>query len=150
MKTMTVSHLILIGTLLIVTAIAIIAIRTLKEKLRRAELTNEWYSNKYLRKAGYTALWSGSDGLNYDLRSFDGGKTWYAIDHKSTIDFDKVVILGKAEEVYPGLIESMEAVDRLVDYAKKNGPIGSKMTPELETLIEDVNESESLLKFEKK
>lgn len=150
MKTMTVSHLILIVTLFIVTAVAIIAIRTLKEKLKKVERTNEWYSNKYLRKAGFTALWRGSDSLHYDLRSFDGGKTWYAVDYQSTVDSDKVVILGLAEEVYPGLMGSMEAVDRLVEYTKNNGPIGSKMTPELETLIEDVNESESSLKFEKK
>lgn len=141
----TISIIILTVTLIIVALTSIIAIRSLKEKLRRAERINEWYSDKYLRKAGYTALWSGSDGLHYDLRSFDGGKTWYAVDY----NFDKVVILGLAEEVYPGLMESMEAVDKVVDYAKKNGPIGSKMTPELKELIEDVNNSESALKFEK-
>lgn len=95
------------------------------DKLARAETSLKFYNETYLRKQGATSLYNGQM-LNYDLRSFDGGLTWYAIDHKLHWDSDQVKILGEADVVYPDLLKHLNAWDNLTKYVEKNGPIGSK------------------------
>lgn len=56
----------------------------------------------------------------FDLRSFDGGKNWYAVNRKED---GSVIIEGPAEELFPGVIARIEAMDKLGEYVKKNGPI---------------------------
>jgi len=119
--------------LLIVTALAIIAIaasgmvllhQRLFDSLQLQRYSRElsYYQSTYLHKQGWTKLYpgSGADGLGYDLRSFDRGQTWYAID---TNQRDRVVILGLAEDVYPGLLQQEAGLAALIEYAKKHGPI---------------------------
>ena len=76
------------------------------------------------------------DSFNYDLRSWDGGKVWYAV------EFDKdcvdglwgLKILGRADELYPGLIDHIEGWDSLLDYVSKHGPISSEDTAGIRAL----------------
>lgn len=81
-----------------------------------------------LRKQGSTSLCSdgklGEKFINYDLRSWDGGQNWYAVDHN--LETKEVKILGTAEEIYPGLLDCLNGWNRLTDHVIKNGPIGSK------------------------
>jgi hypothetical protein len=73
-----------------------------------------YYQKTYLKQSGY------SDGFgNYTLRSLDGGKNWYAVDE----EVGNVRIKGPAKQVYPGLLEHLAAIDKLIKYAEKNGPI---------------------------
>lgn len=48
--------------------------------------------------------------LNFDLRSFDGGQVWYAVENQPGSGFK---ILGEADAVYPGLRKSLAALDKL-------------------------------------
>lgn len=50
--------------------------------------------------------------LNYDLRSFDGGKVWYAVEREPGGGFR---ILGEADTIYPDLRQSLAALDQLTD-----------------------------------
>lgn len=72
------------------------------------------------RKSGGTSLLTGSN-IDYDLRTFDSGRTWYAV--KMDSDWG-MSILGEAEEVHPGLLDHIEAWDRLMEHVEQNGPIG--------------------------
>lgn len=74
-----------------------------------------YYEKTYLWKQGAMIGFG-----NYDLRSFDGGKQWYAVSRK---DDGAIVILGAAEEIFPGLLASINGMDALVAYARKNGPL---------------------------
>lgn len=74
-----------------------------------------YYQETFLRKQG----WSQGFG-RYELLSFDGGKRWYAVERN---DGGAVVILGTADEVFPGLLSRLYGMDALVAYTKKNGPI---------------------------
>ena len=60
---------------------------------------------------------------SYYLESGDGGKNWYAIDRGE--ELDQWIVSGKSEDVFPGLLESLVAWDRLTDHTEKNGSIGS-------------------------
>ncbi len=95
--------------------IVIFNLRGNNKELRRQL---DYYKRTYLRRQG-----GGPWELGHtDLRSFDGGKNWYAV--KSTDG--GLEILGLAEEVYPGLLAQLEGFDRLVAYAREHGPIGSR------------------------
>jgi hypothetical protein len=95
------------------------------DKLARAESTIRYYDETYLRKQGATSLYNGTM-LNYDLRSFDGGLTWYAVEVDEYYDKYVVNVLGKADTIYPDLIKHLDAWDKLSEYVRDNGPIGSK------------------------
>lgn len=66
------------------------------------------------------------DSFNYELRSWDGGKIWYAVEFdKDCIDGQwGLKILGRSNELYPGLLEHIEGWDKLLKYVEDNGPIG--------------------------
>ena len=92
----------------------------LHTKLDKQKRELDYYSSTYLRKDGWTSLWSGAtNGVGYDLRSFDAGKTWYAT-HTTN---DCLIIDGEANKIYPGLMKTLEGWDKLISYAEKNGPI---------------------------
>jgi len=90
------------------------------------------YGACYRRKQGWSL---GYD--NYDLRSFDGGRTWWAVE--SDIRNDSVKLLGPAEEVHPGLLDHLVAIDNLYRYVEENGSIviGSGTTPEEMGVLEN-------------
>lgn len=59
-----------------------------------------------------THLWikgNTNTDCHYELHSFDGGKNWYAIKTTKSLG---VMILGLAEEVYPGLLKEIFAIDQ--------------------------------------
>lgn len=78
--------------------------------------------------------WIGTEcfWVNYDFRSLDGGKHWYAV--SNNIDSGTVVILGEADKVYPGLMRCMSDWDGLFDYVKTNGPINPSHPEDLQKL----------------
>jgi hypothetical protein len=89
-------------------------------EFRRYKNDSDYLATTFFRKTGATALWKPSKGMvSYDLRSFDGGKHWYAIDPKE----DGVVILGLAEEVYPGLLAHLANMDALTSRVESKGPL---------------------------
>lgn len=69
----------------------------------------------YLRKEGVDMT---LDGYMFDLRSFDGGQTWYAV--KVDDMFASVEILGKADDVYPGILERAGHI-KLFDFCFEHG-----------------------------
>lgn len=111
------------GVIIAILAILVIAlsIQAHARKKRGDELAESlsYFKGKYLRKQGGTTYRGLC--LNYELLSFDGGKIWYATD----LSFwpDKVVILGKAEDIYPGLLEDLDGFSRLADYVSENGSL---------------------------
>jgi hypothetical protein len=69
------------------------------------------YRETYLVKSGWTKK-SGS----YQIRSFDKGKNWYASELK---DDGSVIIVGGAEQIYPGLLSELAGWD----YLSKKAPL---------------------------
>jgi hypothetical protein len=85
----------------------------------------EYISATDLRKSGGTTLF-GTQAfynpiLNYDLRSWDAGKNWYAVDFNYKTG--ELKILGEVEKIYPGLMKHLTGWDDLTKYVEKNGPI---------------------------
>lgn len=77
----------------------------------------------YLRKQGATSTY-GDKGLhnkmlNYDLRSWDGGKTWYVVDYN--FDSKELKVIGEAEKIYPGLVKHLDAWDKLSERLTEKG-----------------------------
>ena len=124
-----------INTAIVATMTTIIVFYLLFYKpLKDRATTLEISKKNYLRKQGGTTYGRirinkeyevdrtlGKDFINYDLRSFDGGKNWYAVDYN--FETKEVKIIGEAEKVYPGLLNHLESWDRLINYVKDNGPI---------------------------
>lgn len=81
----------------------------LHDALKRYETTYETMSGA---KDGYG---------NYYLLSIDGGNNWYAVDYFTNPDVP--VILGPAEEIFPGLLQHLKSWDAFVEYVLENGPI---------------------------
>lgn len=77
-------------------------------------------------KAKYLAE-SGADPIcgQYQLRSFDGGLNWCAVDPSSGAD-SPVKILGPVEQVYPGLRQRLSARKDLQRYMQQYGFNGVK------------------------
>ncbi len=106
---------IIIGTVLIIVIVISLTILTMensmlntKNKILQTEL--DYYHDRYLSKTGGTSLCGGGKWINYDIRSFDGGKIWYAVDYGSN---KEMIILGEVEKVYPGLMKCIGAWDKI-------------------------------------
>lgn len=93
--------------------------QTTKRQLSRYE---ERAKLHHRNKQGCTTLsWSsedtlvvGDEGVCYNLRSFDGGATWVAMEFN---DDWGMKALGLAEDVYPGLLDDIEKTDALISSA---------------------------------
>lgn len=100
----------------------------LQEENKRLKRSLAYYDSACLQKQGSTSTYGGGelgkDFVNYDLRSWDSGKTWYAVKYNS--ETETLTILGEADTIYPNLLEHLEGMDALTDYVQKNGAIGSK------------------------
>ena len=95
----------------------------LKRENTRLREGKDYFNKTYLRKYGATALWDASrEMVNYDLRSFDGGKMWYAVRCEGEFK-DYINVLGHADEVYPGLLQHLAAVEELENDVKNNGSL---------------------------
>jgi len=88
------------------------ALQRYRSKDDRYEL--EKYRGTYLKQNGYLEGYG-----QYMLISLDGGLAWYAYD----IIRGKVVILGAAEEKFPGLLEQLRGLDELTAYVRKHGAV---------------------------
>lgn len=101
-------------------------------KVNRMERDLNYYTNTYKVKQGSTSLWEGSKGafLNYELRSFDGGRNWYVVRR----DGDNVYIQGNVENVYPGLLKHLTAMDALYNQVEKNGPLNLANSKDIDLL----------------
>lgn len=104
------------------------------DELKALRRSKEYFDKTYLQKTGSTATYvhpkfDFGEYFFYDLRSFDGGNTWYVV--KETFAWDEikttqnrfVKILGEAEVVCPGLLENITAWDELIAHVKKNGEV---------------------------
>jgi len=74
-----------------------------------------YYQKTYLQKQGATVGYG-----SYLLRSFDGGKNWYACEWTTE---DGLTVLGPTEEIHPGLLDQINGFRALVEYVTQNGPI---------------------------
>lgn len=74
----------------------------------------------YLSKSGASAMIENAN--SYSLRSLDSGKNWYAVE---ITDGNEVLVIGTAEEVFPGLLAHLAGLDALVEYVEQNGPVFS-------------------------
>lgn len=115
-------------TLFLTSSLFWISLLNANNRADRAELTIERLTEHTGRKSGGTSLLTGTN-INYDLRTFDSGNTWYAV--KRNDDWG-ISIIGEAEEVYPGLLDHLEAWDTLTEYVQKNGPIDANSIQLLE------------------
>lgn len=104
----------------LVIALSLVGSALLGAFLQRKVLSRDaqnlaYYQATYLQKQG----WSSGFGT-YDLRSFDGGQRWYAVESDPD---GGLMICGASEDVFPGLMAHLEGMDALISYAQKNGPV---------------------------
>ncbi len=124
-------HIFVIIAFLLVTVLSAGAIH-LKDRLDSSERHVEQLTQHLDSKSGGTAMLTG-EMFNYNLKTFDSGLTWYAIEYDN--DWG-VTILGEVEEIYPGLLQHLEAMDELTKYVEENGPIRGMQSGEIK-LLED-------------
>ncbi|MBI3075075.1 MAG: hypothetical protein HYY92_02615 [Parcubacteria group bacterium] len=102
----------------LVVALSVMGTRYLQEKAQASALKAsnlDYYEKTMLREQG----WSQEVG-NYDLRSFDGGKRWYAVESDEK---GGMIIRGVAEDIFPGLLGRLRGMEALSAYVKENGPL---------------------------
>jgi len=117
-----------ITLLLLTTILIIIYLFWVEPKIseyKSLKRNKEHTDSIHLYKQGSTSTF-GPNGLNnpylnYNLRSWDGGKNWYVVDYNfKTKEFK---VLGDVEIIHPGLLKHLEGWDNLTDYVSKNGEI---------------------------
>lgn len=91
----------------------------LKNDLDQSKRTLDYTTRHLDSKGGGTVMLTG-EFINYNLKTFDSGKHWYAIEYD---DCWGMTILGEAEDVYPGLLKHIDAMDKLTNHVSINGPI---------------------------
>lgn len=84
----------------------------LKQNRNNLVQENIQYLEKNPSRIGYLVGYG-----NYNLKSFDSGKTWYMFNN------DWTKILGEAEKVKPGLVQSLGAWDAIAARAKSGNPV---------------------------
>lgn len=136
MENLTTPVIVTISGMVITIILLVFSLYKTKEREDRLSKSVDYLLERYQIKSGGTSLFNGKM-LNYNLQSFDGGKIWYACEYGK--DWE-VIILGKAEEIYPGLVKHLDAWDKLTKYVEKNGAIGSKpITEEEKQMLKDAN-----------
>lgn len=70
--------------------------------------------------------------FNYDIRSWDGGQNWYAVEYKS--DTKELKVIGDVDTLYPGLLKKIEGLNDLIKYVEENGTIEGSTYKEIELL----------------
>lgn len=98
----------IISTLCAISCIVLITIE-------RDKVVKE-YADQYMTKRGGSIV--NGKVINYDLLSLNKGKTWYVVNDG--------VIEGDVKKVHPGLIEHIEGIDKLLQYIRVNGAMGSR------------------------
>lgn len=115
----------------------LIFFKPMQEELESLIRSKNYIDSTYLRKRGCTSTYGGGelgkDFITYDLRSWDAGKNWYAVEYD--YETKELKILGEAEKIYPKLLDHLKAWDKLEHYVIRNGCINpSKDTVGLEIL----------------
>lgn len=108
------------------------------QEQKNVEFRYNELQNTNLQQSGITSLWKPENWpheyFSYDIRSWDGGKTWYALEteapNSTGLKDERIIILGEVNKVYPGFVEHNKAWDRLSAYVRENGPIGSGQSAE--------------------
>lgn len=138
----TIGSIILIASLLIIGFVYFFIIQPHMEIFNRLKDDQKYHNDTYLSKSGGTSLyfppsWNKiRDGktFNYSLRSFDGGKNWFAIDREKL--FDEVVVLGLVDHVYPGLMDHLDDIDRLTKRVSENGSLDPTDSSDIKALTD--------------
>ena len=94
-----------------------------RDQRRRERKVIQWYRTTYLQKQG----WSKGFG-NYDLRSLDGGKTWWEVERGPN---GEVNIKGPAN---PDLLRHLDGWDALVAHVERHGPLDLSSAQDLSLL----------------
>jgi len=102
-----------------------------KNNAERNERNYEQITRHLDSKSGGTSMLTDGEFINYQLKTFDSGKTWYAIEYD---DDWGVTILGEAEDIFPGLLQHLEAMNELQQYVQENGPIRGFQSGEIKLL----------------
>jgi hypothetical protein len=125
--------LLFVGLLILIVLFFVgLATTTKKELNKQLEIVKN-YETTYLTKHGGTRL-NNDEMLCYNLLSFDGGKIWYAFEYGKN---SEVLIMGTAENVYPGLLAHLDAWDKIRAYMDEHGAINQdSITPELQELMD--------------
>ena len=110
---------VLLGLFLVPLALLGNSIILMRSENKRLLREVGFYQTTYLRRQGGIA--KSDEFLNYDLRSLDGGLTWYAVQREGGV----VKVIGEVNEVYPGLLDHLIGMDALVVHVQKYGPIGA-------------------------
>jgi hypothetical protein len=92
----------------------------LRAKVQRAE-------SLIVRRQGYLVGFG-----HYDIRSFDDGKNWYSIKENK----EGVHILGKTNEVMPGLIQQINGFRNLQNFVLEHGSLSLSKSEDLKVLRE--------------
>ena len=73
---------------------------------------------KYQRKQGTTKALKDKKEVKYDLRSFDGGKNWYACEESV---LNGLNIIGRADDVYSGIVRHLHSSGSAVENVNIDG-----------------------------
>lgn len=97
-----------------------------KQKLVQNEETYKHWKAKY----GSTSILKSrpNEDISYILYTFDDGDNWYAVEKDKD---SKIKILGKANDVYPGILEHIAVTDKLFDDSKNNNAIRNSLRLDL-------------------
>ena len=109
----------IVATMTTIIVFYLLFYKPLKDRNNSLEKSKQISDVTNLYKQGGTTI--GGKLINYNLRSWDGGKNWYAVDYN--FETKEFKIIGEAEKVYPGLLHHLKVWDSLINYVKDNGPI---------------------------
>jgi hypothetical protein len=107
------------GALLFAIGLLVLRLYTITNERNRLQRSQDYLTRNTLYRSGGTAMVTG-DWISYQLRSFDNGVTWYAMEGDFQAGYR---VKGPVEEVYPGLLKKVEGMDRLMDRVRRKGPI---------------------------
>lgn len=97
--------------------------RSMQDELNQKQSRIDRAFRHWESKVGGTSLWPGSLGgmITYNLRTFDSGKNWYAVEYD---DDWGMRVVGVADEFYPWLLAQINGGGRLTQYVETNGSLG--------------------------
>ena len=100
------------------------------EQAQRKLAQNEERYKYWKTKVGSTSILKSrpNETIKYLLHTFDDGATWYAAEQDKD---NKMKILGKANDVYPGILEHIDIIDKLVDKSKSDTSLGEDIRVDL-------------------
>ncbi len=121
--------------LFVFTLIAAFFIGRLSITKSRQYIGDQWALKRnaetYLSKVGSTSMYGDRTSISYNIKSFDGGKSWWSVEYD---DDRKIVSIQPAD---PKLVAHYDAMVKLGKYAKEHGPINSGDAEGIQ-ILEDV------------